>query len=494
MGDTPRIGSLFSGYGGLEMGVQLAIGGTVAWHVEVDPAPSSILAHHWPDVPNLGDVTKVDWGAVERVDVLTGGFPCQDVSHAGRRAGLIRGENRTGLWAHMLTAIDVLRPSLVVAENVRGLLSAKADSNMEQCPWCMGEANRRGHPVRALGAVLGDLADVGYDAVWYGLRAADVGAPHARFRVFIVAHPAGRPWRVRHGDDVPVGCDPFEFEPYTGGGVVADTGDGVLGVVRGGVTVPPSGGEWGNTGTGGRFADRHGGAPSPPGVGNLGSGMAGQVPGVVRLLPTPMTVNRTSRRAQTGRPTSGPSRGGPSYGLEDVLVPVVMAASGGAGACCEGDGPAGEVWLLPTPAAADGQGGRTSRSGARIGELLLNGIVTRDVFGEYAPAVSRWASVLGVPAPPPTEPTGRGGAHRLSPVFVEWMMGLPAGHVTDPAIWVAHRELLGPAGRRFTASTARNAQLRALGNGVVPLQAAVAVTHLLELVASVDGLDGVVAA
>jgi site-specific DNA-cytosine methylase len=76
----PGIGSLFSGYGGLERGVQAVLGGTVAWHSEIDPGACKILAHRYPDVPNLGDITAVDWSAVEPVDVLTGGFPCQDVS------------------------------------------------------------------------------------------------------------------------------------------------------------------------------------------------------------------------------------------------------------------------------------------------------------------------------------------------------------------------------------------------------------------------------
>src|SRR5690606_37553734 len=86
---------------------------TVAWHCEFDAAPSKILAHHWPEVPNLGDITTADWSQVEPVDVITGGFPCQDVSHAGRRQGLIRdgeGRTRSGLWGHMLRAIDTLRP------------------------------------------------------------------------------------------------------------------------------------------------------------------------------------------------------------------------------------------------------------------------------------------------------------------------------------------------------------------------------------------------
>jgi len=135
---TVKIGSLFSGYGGLDMGVQSVLGGDVAWHVEFDAAPSKILAHHWPDVPNHGDVTKVDWAGIEPVDILTGGFPCQDLSMAGRRAGMRPG-TRSGLWADYLKAIDTLRPQMAVIENVRGLLSGCAESDLEPCPGCVGD-------------------------------------------------------------------------------------------------------------------------------------------------------------------------------------------------------------------------------------------------------------------------------------------------------------------------------------------------------------------
>lgn len=485
-----NIGSLFSGYGGLDMGVRAAVGGDVAWVCEFDANPAAILKHHHPDVPNLGDITKVAWDTVEPVDILTGGFPCQDVSHAGRRAGLIRGgdgQTRSGLWGHMLQAINHLRPALVVAENVRGLLSAEADSDVEPCPFCMGDGGAS--PLRALGAVLADLADIGYDAAWTGIRAADVGAPHGRFRVFILAWPQ-------------------DAAPY------ADhrAGDGER------ARPLPS-----------RGSADHGPLsllPTPTvsdtnGAGQHGTGGA-DLRTAISLLPTPMTVNRTSEKAQTGRPTSGASRGGPSYGLEDVvsLLPTpavndmgasytpetwdawtarMKAAHGngnghGASLSIEalrmlptpraGDGdkggpnqrgssgdlmlPSAVMAMLPTPSAADGMGGHERRGGARGDELLLNGVAKEAhrnpvTFGQYAPAIARWETVLGRPAPNPTEPTGKGNAHRLSPAFVEWLMGLPTGHVTN------------------VPGLTRNAQLKALGNGVVPQQAAVAIRHLLTI-------------
>ncbi|MGP9622235.1 DNA cytosine methyltransferase [Corynebacterium sp. AOP34-AQ2-28] len=126
------IGSLFSGYGGLDLAVESVTGARTAWHCEYDDAPALILAHHWPDVPNHRDVTTIDWSTVEPVDIITGGSPCQDLSAAGKRAGMTEG-TRSNLWVNMREAIAALRPRLVVWENVRGALSATAtsDSDME---------------------------------------------------------------------------------------------------------------------------------------------------------------------------------------------------------------------------------------------------------------------------------------------------------------------------------------------------------------------------
>lgn len=183
-----KIGSLFSGYGGLDLAVSEIFDADVSWHCEWEDAPSAILEKHWPNVPNYRDVTKVDWTTVEPVDILTGGFPCQDLSQAGGRAGLTNG-TRSGLWSEMAKAIDVIRPRLVVIENVRGFLSTKAHSELEHCGWCMGETGNGKPNLRALGSVLGDLASLGYDAEWTSVFASDAGAPHRRQRVFVLAYP-----------------------------------------------------------------------------------------------------------------------------------------------------------------------------------------------------------------------------------------------------------------------------------------------------------------
>lgn len=185
-----RIGSLCTGYGGLDTATQAVFGGTTTWVADNDPGASKILAHHWPDTPNHGDITTTNWADVEPVDIATMGFPCQDVSLAGRGIGIKDG-TRSGLWRHCARAIAHLNPKLVIIENVRGLLSRPAHSHLEHCPWCMG--NPGDEPVlRALGAVLGDLADLGFDAEWIGLPACDprIGGPSERWREFILAWPA----------------------------------------------------------------------------------------------------------------------------------------------------------------------------------------------------------------------------------------------------------------------------------------------------------------
>lgn len=168
------------------MGVSAVLPVDLAWVADNSPGSATILAHHWPNVPNLGDITVVDWAGVEPVDMICAGFPCQDVSVAGLRAGLRHG-NRSGLWVHVAKAIAALRPRLVFIENVGGLLHARADSHMEPCPWCLGDADKK--PIlRALGAVLGDLAEIGFDAEWCSVLASDIGAPHKRERESLFSH------------------------------------------------------------------------------------------------------------------------------------------------------------------------------------------------------------------------------------------------------------------------------------------------------------------
>ena len=184
----PKLGSLFSGVGGLDIAVCNTFGAEVAWHSEINKAANKVLEKHFPDVPNHGDIKKIDWTQVEPVDILAGGFPCQDVSIAGGRAGLKEG-TRSGLWSEFAKAIEVLKPKVVVIENVRGLLTAKADSGVEYPAEIL--AGRGNKPVlTAIQAVLGDLSELGYDAKWKIVSASEAGAAHRRARIFIIAYPS----------------------------------------------------------------------------------------------------------------------------------------------------------------------------------------------------------------------------------------------------------------------------------------------------------------
>lgn len=452
---APRIGELFAGYGGLGMAVQQVYGGDLAWYSEFDDAPSRIMAHHHPGVPNYGDVTAIDWGEIPRVDILTGGFPCQDVSLAGRRAGMTDG-TRSGLWSHMAHAIDVLRPQLVVIENVGGLFSAEATSVVESHPWCLGDGGTGSDAVllRAIDAVLSTLSELGYDAEWTALRASDVGAPHGRLRVFITAHPA---------------------EDTSGS--------------RGGrwTTLPLAGGEGGADAPTVRADDRpdaSGGAPrlmpTPRAADGMGHPLRSHATDTsrledavaVNLLPTPVASEHKGRRENPSR------QGGAS--LTDTLLPTpstldsieARTTYGGGNPTLQGAvGGVSDVdaarheragRLLPTPVVTDSFGARNETSGRKEGSKhhsgrTLGDVTYLDAWGEYGPAVARWERVLGRRAPNPTEP-GK-NRPRLASRFVEWLMGLDDGHVTGVGL-------------------TRNQELKALGNGVVVQQGAAALRHL----------------
>jgi DNA (cytosine-5)-methyltransferase 1 len=154
------VGSLFSGIGGLDLGLERA-GMNVIWQSEIDPYACRVLSKHWPEVINHGNIKEINWQEVERPDVICGGYPCQPFSTAGKRRGE---EDPRHLWPWVRTAISELRPRYAILENVRGHLS-------------MGGLS-----------VIGELASIGYDAEWRIVSASSVGANHKRDRVIIVAY------------------------------------------------------------------------------------------------------------------------------------------------------------------------------------------------------------------------------------------------------------------------------------------------------------------
>lgn len=155
-----RIGSLFSGTGALDLAaMELFPGSQVVWHCEWEAAPAKILDHHWPGVPNFRDVTQVDWASAPPIDILTGGYPCQPFSDAGRRQGT---NDERHLWPNVRDALRILRPRFALLENVAG------------------------HRTLGFDRVLGDCAEDGFHVRWTSVRASHVGAPHHRERLFIL--------------------------------------------------------------------------------------------------------------------------------------------------------------------------------------------------------------------------------------------------------------------------------------------------------------------
>ena len=354
MSDTtsPRIGSLFSGIGGLDLGVVAALGGTVAWHVEREPAPGLVLEQRFPGVTNFGDINDVQWADVEPVDILTGGFPCQDVSYAGLRRGL-RPDTRSGLWSQFAYAISHLDPELVIIENVSGLLTAHTLSDTQPDVWNMGERGDR-PTINAFGAVLRDLAQMGYDARWGSVLASEAGAPHKRERVFIVAY-RDRDTLRRYARTS------LECQAWT------DESD----------------------------------------------------------------KPRTDREPQTHR-----------VGRTPQTVPHSTRAG------------LGESIGEPRPRRDTG-----TRVTARPTQHYPRHHSTQ--WGDYEPAIARWEAVLGRPVPVPYKPDGKNGQDRISVEFVEWMMGFDEDYVA-------------------ALDLSYNAKHRALGNAVVPQQAALAIRQLVQ--------------
>ena len=466
-GDGVRSAELCAGYSGLHLGMRLA-GWPVdlAWVSETDPDASKVLAVRHPEALNVGDLTAADWAAVEPVDVLAGGIPCQGWSLAGKRSG---SDDERDLWPARkldengqprrgaLDAIRVLRPRVFVLENVASLVSAEGGM-----PW---------------GTILADLAELGYATAWVTVGACRVGACHHRHRVFLVAVLGGQvapPEGSLFG--VPVSAvGKWPTAGLVAGGMLWPLPVEVCGAVDTVFPTPMA-----------RVANGRG-TPSPETAADRMASGRRNLEDAVALLPTPrVSAQRTSR----GAILSADSRSAPS--LERALeiakgvlpreleswdeappswrplpTPTARDATRGAGWGDQSGRPLSEVIaFLPTPRASDGEKGDPNQRGS-AGDLALPAAVQPGRFGVYEAAVRRHEASLGLPAPEPTEP-GRLGKPRLSAVFPEWMMALPRGWVTDLAA------LPKDDPNRIT----RNAAIRMAGNGAMPQQVALALALL----------------
>jgi DNA (cytosine-5)-methyltransferase 1 len=161
MGQRLKIGSLCTGYGGLDLAVEEHFNAETVWCAEFDKYASQVIEQRF-NIPNYGNIKEIDWASLEPIDILTAGYPCQPFSHAGYRKGT---DDERHIFPYILEAISILRPRWVILENVRGHLSL------------------------GLKEVLAGLTSVGYNARWQVVRAADAGAPHQRARLFVVAYP-----------------------------------------------------------------------------------------------------------------------------------------------------------------------------------------------------------------------------------------------------------------------------------------------------------------
>lgn len=469
LGRTPRHGSACSGYGGLDLAIEQFFGAQTVWHLEYDRAPSAILEHHNPTVPNLHDLTKVDWSTVPPIDLFSAGYPCQPFSAAGRRKGT---DDDRHLWPYLREAIRVLRPRYTVLENVAGHRSLGFDR------------------------VLGDMAEDGFDVRWTSLRASDIGAPHHRERLFILVSLAdardatGHRQRPRpEPDERDQGTADADSVGRGQGPRQSSAGEQELATVGGGVATLSD-----TTGIGSceRIEPRIGRVPSTVGRGSAnvpdtegggveaGDGIGGRCPtcGRGEWWPdgngrgdAPDTDSEPRRAPQRQRAGSSEAESGRAPGIpsgRDVL-PTDTERVGSQ----EGHQRAGRLGAeesvtdhgdppLPDTGSeerARGTGLRESepaelgrgRPGDGGGEVIN--------WGPYADAVRRWERVVG-PAPAPTEPN-KNGKPRLNAKFAEWMMGLADGWVTD------------------VPGLSRSEQLKAIGNGVVPQQALAALAMLL---------------
>lgn len=445
------VGSLASGYGGLEMALSLWLGAVdTRWHAEVDNDASLVLKTWWPGVPNLGSFAEDDFfQRAEHVDLMCGGIPCQPFSAAGRQLGEA---DARYLWPFWRRGIEMHRPASVVFENVANLVRGKMRATFDR--------------------IVSDLVDLGYDVRWCLLGACAVGAAHHRHRAFLLACrsrtvPNAREVKVQtcaqKGAVLPTPTM-VSYGSNRGGGAgrIGPTRHSLDTLVR--LELLPT--------TTARDADTRGEGGEEYWSRRRAEGFTGGVPlgAALALLPTPQHREGEQSRVLPGADTAGARMAAGRRNLDDALalLPTPRGVdglrSGVTSARFEASGRSNGIELvsalnlLPSLARGDGSNGGPNQ-GIASGDIALSSAVQPQRWGKYAEAIARHEAVLGRPAPEPTEIGPRGG-RRLSASFGEWLMMLPEGHL----ISVLDR----------TPALAR------AGNGVVPLQAATALKILFD--------------
>ena len=339
-----KIGSLCTGYGGLDLAVEAHFNAETIWCAEIDKYANQVIEQRFA-IPNFGDIKTIHWETVPKIDILTAGYPCQPFSTAGSRKGT---EDERHIWPYIKEAISILRPRYVVLENVRGHLSL------------------------GFKEVLKGIAEIGYDARWQIVRASDAGAAHQRARLFIIAYPKG--WWS--------GVEPSRISQKNS-----------------------------------RFSSDN--------SKNLQCANSNSIGCSLESNQSRTQGNQRQSQSQSGELVKGVTSATISTNTSSPRFSQIILDK-----------------LHKT--------NHRTRGGIALDGEPLTGIWWRDT--PYEAAIERWKAIQGEPPSPLM-------GERLNPKFVEWMMGLPNGWVTETGLSVTQ-------------------QLKMLGNGVMPQQAKLALELL----------------
>lgn len=390
-----KIGSLCTGYGGLDLAVEAHFNAETIWCAEFDKYASQVIEQRF-NIPNYGDIKLIDWASLPKIDILTAGYPCQPFSTAGQRKGT---DDPRHIWPYIKEAISILRPGIVILENVRGHLNL------------------------GFKEVLKDLAEIGFNARWQIIRASDAGAAHQRARLFVIAYSNG---------------DAHEESRRTNR-ELSESSSGLR--------------EWQNQ----RKARNEFGCCN-----SIECSYSDSIRFALEQNKGGKKRNQGQSQFEFGQLEQGITDTG-SKGLQgswnenneqwrDIDDPAVSNPTNKGAASATILANSGSTRLRANIMDKLHKTNHRTRGGIALTGEPLTGIWWRDTA--YEDAIERWRIIQGEPPSPLM-------GERLNPKFVEWMMGLPNGWVTETGLSVSQ-------------------QLKMLGNGVVPQQAKLALELLTD--------------